>query len=50
MESLRKNAPIKRIGTADDTVGTICSHTSEDAHFMTGQTLVTDGGWLRVWR
>lgn len=39
---------IKRVGTADDIVGTVCFLSSDDAAFMTGQTLVTDGGWMRV--
>jgi 3-oxoacyl-[acyl-carrier protein] reductase len=39
---------IKRVGSADDIVGTVCFLTSDDAAFMTGQTLVTDGGWMRV--
>ncbi len=39
---------IKRVGTADDIVGTVCFLSSDDAAFMTGQTLVADGGWMRV--
>lgn len=39
---------IKRNGTAEDIVGTVCFLTSDDAAFTTGQTLVADGGWWRV--
>lgn len=39
---------IKRIGTAEDIVGTVCFLTSEDSAFMTGQTVVPDGGPMRV--
>ncbi len=39
---------IKRIAHADDIVGPILFLTSEDAHFMTGQTLVVDGGLMRA--
>ena len=39
---------IKRVGVAEDIVGTVCFLTSEDSAFMTGQTLVCDGGLMRV--
>ena len=39
---------IKRIGTVEDIVGTVCFLSSDDAAFMTGQTLVSDGGLMRV--
>lgn len=39
---------IKRVGTAQDVVGTVCFLSSEDSAFMTGQTLVPDGGLMRV--
>lgn len=39
---------IKRVGVAEDIVGTICFLTSEDSAFLTGQTLVADGGLMRV--
>jgi NAD(P)-dependent dehydrogenase (short-subunit alcohol dehydrogenase family) len=39
---------IKRVGVADDIVGTVCFLSSDDAAFMTGQTLVADGGLMRV--
>jgi NAD(P)-dependent dehydrogenase (short-subunit alcohol dehydrogenase family) len=39
---------IKRIGTVEDIVDTVCFLPSDDAAFMTGQTLVSDGGLMRV--
>ncbi len=39
---------IKRIAQPDDIVGPILFLTSEDAQFMTGETLVVDGGLLRT--
>jgi NAD(P)-dependent dehydrogenase (short-subunit alcohol dehydrogenase family) len=39
---------IKRIGTAQDIVGTVCFLSSDDSAFMTGQTVVPDGGLMRV--
>jgi NAD(P)-dependent dehydrogenase (short-subunit alcohol dehydrogenase family) len=39
---------IKRVGTAADIVGAVCFLTSDDSAFMTGQTVVVDGGLHRV--
>jgi len=39
---------IKRLGTPADIAGPVAFLTSEDARFVTGQTLVVDGGWLRL--
>ncbi|MDL4821792.1 SDR family NAD(P)-dependent oxidoreductase [Actinomadura opuntiae] len=39
---------IKRIGTATDIVGAVCFLSSDDCAFMTGQTIVADGGLMRV--
>lgn len=39
---------IKRVGVAEDIVGTVCFLTSDDCAFLTGQTLVADGGLMRV--
>lgn len=39
---------IKRVGTATDITGTICFLTSDDSAFITGQTIVVDGGLHRV--
>ena len=38
---------IKRLGTPADIAGPVAFLTSADARFVTGQTLVVDGGWLR---
>ena len=39
---------IKRVGTAADIVGTVCFLASDDCAFVTGQTIVADGGLMRV--
>jgi len=39
---------IKRVGTATDIVGTVCFLSSDDSAFLTGQTIVADGGLMRV--
>ncbi|MBM3486625.1 MAG: SDR family oxidoreductase [Alphaproteobacteria bacterium] len=38
---------IKRTQTVDDLVGAMSFLTSDDAAFITGQTLYVDGGWVR---
>jgi 3-oxoacyl-[acyl-carrier protein] reductase len=39
---------IKRLGTPADIAGPVAFLTSNDARFVTGQTLVVDGGWMRL--
>jgi NAD(P)-dependent dehydrogenase (short-subunit alcohol dehydrogenase family) len=39
---------IKRLGTPADIAGPVAFLTSEDARFVTGQTLVVDGGLVRL--
>jgi len=39
---------IKRLGTPADIAGPVAFLSSDDARFVTGQTLVVDGGWLRL--
>jgi NAD(P)-dependent dehydrogenase (short-subunit alcohol dehydrogenase family) len=39
---------IKRLGTPADIAGPVAFLTSEDARFVTGQTLVVDGGLMRL--
>ncbi len=36
--------PMKRMGTADELAAAICFFLSQDASFITGQTLIVDGG------
>jgi NAD(P)-dependent dehydrogenase (short-subunit alcohol dehydrogenase family) len=43
-----KTQAIKRHQTPDDLVGVVAFLTSDDAAFMSGQTLVVDGGLVRV--
>ena len=48
LEMVADMQAIKRIGTATDIVGTVCFLSSDDCAFLTGQTLVADGGLMRV--
>lgn len=48
LEMVADMQAIKRVGTATDIVGTVCFLSSQDSAFMTGQTLVSDGGLMRV--
>ncbi|MEZ5226215.1 MAG: SDR family oxidoreductase [Acidimicrobiales bacterium] len=36
--------PMQRMGTADELAAAICFFLSDDASFVTGQTLLVDGG------
>jgi NAD(P)-dependent dehydrogenase (short-subunit alcohol dehydrogenase family) len=44
-ETLAKRTPLGRIGTPDDVGKAVLFLISEDADFITGHTLVVDGGW-----
>lgn len=46
--TLREQQAIKRTAEPSDIVGTLSFLASDDSGFMTGQTLVVDGGWWRV--
>lgn len=48
LQAIANMEAIQRVGTAEDIVGTVCFLSSEDCAFMTGQTLVADGGLMRV--
>lgn len=47
-ESLAQQQAIKRTQEPSDLVGALSFLASDDAEFMTGQTLVVDGGWVRA--
>lgn len=47
-ESLAEQQAIQRTGQPDDLVGTMSFLVSEDAAFLTGQTICVDGGWVRA--
>ena len=46
LEELRLRTPLERIGKGEDIAGVVSFLLSEDASFITGQTLVVDGGFL----
>ncbi|MDG4782106.1 3-oxoacyl-ACP reductase FabG [Micromonospora sp. WMMD961] len=47
LEAVAQAQAIKRSGQPDDLVGTIAFLTSDDAAFVTGQTIMADGGLAR---
>jgi NAD(P)-dependent dehydrogenase (short-subunit alcohol dehydrogenase family) len=47
-EQVSQMQAIKRIGEADDVVGTVLFLTSEDSYFVTAQTIMADGGLVRL--
>jgi NAD(P)-dependent dehydrogenase (short-subunit alcohol dehydrogenase family) len=47
-ESLAEQQAIQRTAQPDDLVGTMSFLVSEDAAFLTGQTICVDGGWVRA--
>src|SRR6266487_3271967 len=42
---LRRNTPLPRAGTVDDYAGVIVWLVGDAGQYMTGQTVVVDGGW-----
>jgi NAD(P)-dependent dehydrogenase (short-subunit alcohol dehydrogenase family) len=44
-EYLRRNTPLPKDGTADDIVGAIVWLAGDAGSYVTGQTIVVDGGW-----
>ncbi|WP_330302567.1 MULTISPECIES: SDR family oxidoreductase [unclassified Streptomyces] len=44
-EYLRRNTPLPKEGTADDIVGAILWLAGDAGSYVTGQTVVVDGGW-----
>jgi NAD(P)-dependent dehydrogenase (short-subunit alcohol dehydrogenase family) len=47
-ESIREAQSIKRTAEPDDVVGAVSFLASDDASFITGQTLPVDGGLVKV--
>jgi len=48
IEALAHSQAIKRAGTADDIVGTVLFLASEHSAWVTGQTIMADGGLVRL--
>jgi glucose 1-dehydrogenase len=46
LDALLKNIPLKRLGTPEDVAGVAAFLAGDDAAYMTGSTLVVDGGLL----
>ena len=45
-EWVQNNIPMKRAGTPDDVAGLVLFLASEDAAYITGQTINVDGGLI----
>ncbi len=45
LEYLRRNTPLPRHGTPEDVVGAVAWLAGDAAAYVTGQTIVVDGGW-----
>jgi NAD(P)-dependent dehydrogenase (short-subunit alcohol dehydrogenase family) len=45
LEVVRNNTPLRRFGDAEDVAEAVCFLASDRADFITGQTLVVDGGY-----
>lgn len=43
-EQILRRTPLGRLGTVDDIIGTVRLLTSDDSRFITGQSIVIDGG------
>lgn len=46
LKALLANIPLKRLGTPEDVAGTVAFLASDDAAYLTGSTIVVDGGLL----
>jgi NAD(P)-dependent dehydrogenase (short-subunit alcohol dehydrogenase family) len=46
MEAYRRRLPLRRLGKPEDVAGAFAFLASDDAAFITGETLVIDGGQL----
>ena len=46
LEKFLARIPLGRLATAEDLIGAVIYLSSEASDFVTGQTLVVDGGWV----
>jgi NAD(P)-dependent dehydrogenase (short-subunit alcohol dehydrogenase family) len=45
LDAMMTEIPMRRLATVEDIAKTVCFLASDDASYVTGQTLVVDGGW-----
>jgi len=48
LKHLEETNPLRRIGTTEDVVNAIAFLSSSDSSFITGQSLIVDGGSIYV--
>jgi NAD(P)-dependent dehydrogenase (short-subunit alcohol dehydrogenase family) len=48
-ESIEARSALGRVGTPADVAAVVAFLASDDARYLTGQTLVCDGGWFTGW-
>jgi glucose 1-dehydrogenase len=46
MKALKRNIPLQRLGCPEDVAGVVAFLASDDAAYMTGSSVVVDGGLL----
>ena len=46
-DTLLKQIPLGRLGTAADVAAAVCFLVSDEAAYITGQSIAVDGGWIR---
>ena len=46
LDDLAEQTPLGRLGTPDDIANAICFLASDESSFITGQVLVSDGGFI----
>jgi 3-oxoacyl-[acyl-carrier protein] reductase len=47
-QAVAKQTPLGRLGRAEELADVVCFLASDEASFITGQTLSPNGGWLTV--
>jgi glucose 1-dehydrogenase len=47
LDALLRNIPLGRLGTPEDVAGLVAFLASDDASYITGATLLVDGGLMR---
>lgn len=46
IDKIIKGIPVRRLGTPQDVANAVCFLASDEASYITGNTLIVDGGWM----